>query len=304
MNTSAKSEPSQAVHGWVTVNKPSGITSFKALGIVKRAFKSRKAGHAGTLDKPANGLLVIGLGHATKAIPFVTEATKQYSFIVNFGSSTTTDDATGEIIAVSEHRPSQEDIRAALQSFRGQIQQVPPQFSSVKVSGVRSYVYAAKGKQVELISRPLLVKRLELVKQISPHQAEFEMECGKGGYVRCIARDVGEKLGCLGHVHTLTRIKSGPFHLNDACELEQFNSFNDKDLSKVLYPLEIALEAIPEIKVTEEEANTIHNGGSILCNQPHQENGSTAWISYKDQAIGWGIIKEGKFLPKRVLSLR
>ena len=298
MNRHKKRSHKHEYDGWIIVNKPINMTSYDALRQVKRALNVVKAGHAGTLDKPARGLLVIGLGKATKAIPFITEAFKKYHFVVNFGSSTTTDDATGEVVSLSKKRPSKDEILEVIPSFTGKIFQVPPQYSLVKVNGTRSYKIALKGERVSLAERPLHVKSLELTKWISENQAEFTMECGKGGYVRSIARDLGEQLGCFGHVETLTRMESGPFKLSDACELDYFSDSIKPE--HIIIPLERALMGMLEIKLDESQRKLIKNGRSIRLNSECSDD-QKAWVSFKGKAAAWGEIKNHEFFPKRVL---
>ncbi|MEO6299055.1 MAG: tRNA pseudouridine(55) synthase TruB, partial [Paracoccaceae bacterium] len=188
------------VSGWLVVDKPAGITSTSVVNKVKWAFGAQKAGHAGTLDPAATGVLAVALGEATKTVPYVTDALKCYRFVVTFGAATSTDDAEGEVVETSASRPSDAEILAALGGFRDEIQQVPPQFSAVKVDGARAYDLAREGEEMDLAARPLWVERLEMIGRPDADHVELEMICGKGGYVRSIARDLGRLLGCLGHV--------------------------------------------------------------------------------------------------------
>jgi tRNA pseudouridine55 synthase len=197
------------ISGWVIVDKPAGPTSTAVVNKVRWAFDAKKAGHAGTLDPAATGVLAVALGEATKTVPYITDALKAYSFTVRFGQATNTDDAEGEVIATSDARPTDEEIRAALPRFAGEILQVPPQFSAVKIDGERAYARAREGEAVEIAARPLFVESIRLLDRPDPDHAVLEMVCGKGGYVRSLARDLGEALGCLGHVTQLRRIWSG-----------------------------------------------------------------------------------------------
>ncbi len=302
MNAPGSARVETEIHGWLAINKPAGLTSFEAVSRIKPALRIRKAGHAGTLDKPASGVLVIAFGKATKTLPFITDSIKCYRFVVNFGAATSTDDATGTIIARSENRPSKEEVLAALDLFQGLIQQVPPQFSSVKVDGIRAYSKALKGERVQLKSRPLLIKSLQVTEWNLPGQITLEMECGKGGYVRSVARDLGDKLGCYGHVETLVRTRSGPFSLDQAHPLEHFTgSTSYNNLRLLVLPLETALRHMPEYGCSKTQAGTVQNGGSIEVSLPGLARNQTIWVSLEGQAVAWGIAKDGRFFPKKVL---
>ena len=199
------------VHGWVVLDKPVGMTSTHAVSVIKRLFSAKRAGHAGTLDPLASGCLPIALGEATKTVPFVMDGRKLYQFTVRWGEERDTDDAEGRVIASSEQRPTPEAIRALLPSYTGTIQQVPPRYSAIKIEGERAYDLARDGETVELEARPVEIARLELVATPDPDHAVLEAECGKGTYVRSLARDMGRALGCFGHVSALRRVAVGPF---------------------------------------------------------------------------------------------
>lgn len=214
------------ISGWLIVDKPAGINSTAVVGKVRWALDAKKAGHAGTLDPAATGLLAIALGEATKTVPFITDAMKCYRFMVRLGAATTTDDAEGEIVEARDARPTDAEIEAALPAFRGDIDQVPPQYSAVKVDGERAYDLAREGEVMDLKSRPLFVQSLVVLSRPDADHVELEMICGKGGYVRSIARDLGATLGCLGHVAWLRREWSGPFEASDGLTLEQIGQAN------------------------------------------------------------------------------
>jgi tRNA pseudouridine55 synthase len=205
----SKADP---IHGWLVLDKPHGLTSTRALGIARRLLNAAKAGHAGTLDPLATGVLPLAFGEATKTVPFLVDATKTYRFTVEWGAETTTDDQEGRITQTSEMRPSAEAILRALAGFIGEVMQVPPAFSAVKVDGERAYDLARGGEEVTLAPRLARIDRLELV-EAQPAEAVMEMTCGKGTYVRAFARDLGRALGCLGHVKALSRLRVGPFSL-------------------------------------------------------------------------------------------
>jgi len=217
----ARRRKGRNVSGCLVVDKPVGMTSTAVVNKVKWALQAQKAGHAGTLDPDATGVLAIALGEATKTVPYITDALKAYEFTVRLGQSTNTDDAEGEVIATSDTRPDDAAIKDALGAFVGDIMQVPPQYSAVKIDGQRAYKLAREGETFEVAARPLWVEELLLVGRPDPDHAVLEMVCGKGGYVRAIARDLGKMLGCHGHVTQLRRTWSGPFDAEDAISIER-----------------------------------------------------------------------------------
>jgi len=293
----------RAISGWLVIDKPAGITSTSLVNKVRWAFEAQKAGHAGTLDPAATGVLAVALGEATKTVPYITDATKCYRFAVRWGAATTTDDAEGSVIRTSEARPNLTEINAALTGFRGQISQVPPQFSAVKVEGQRAYDLAREGEEMDLAARPLWVERLEVVELIDAETALLEMVCGKGGYVRSIARDLGETLGCFGHVLWLRREWSGPFDVRDAMSLETLDQLaRSSELEARLLPLQVGLADLPEVKATDEGAVRLRNGnaGQIIG---ALEWGTEAWVSYKGVPLAVGYVQGGELQPNRVFNL-
>lgn len=290
------------VSGWLIVDKPAGLTSSAVVNKVRWALDAKKAGHAGTLDPDATGVLAIALGEATKTVPYVTDALKAYTFTVRLGQATNTDDAEGEVIATSDLRPSDDDIKEAISNFIGDIEQVPPQFSAVKVDGERAYKRARDGDEMTLDARPLFVESLLLTDRPDTDHATFEMVCGKGGYVRAIARDLGKALGCLGHVRELRRVWSGPFDAEDGLSLETIDSLaKSPDLDTHLLPVEIALSDLPELKTTAEGATRLQNGNPGMVLASDVEYGNTCWASYDGRAVAIGIYKSGELHPTRVL---
>lgn len=299
----ARGKKGRVVSGWLVVDKPAGITSTAVVNKVKWAMDAQKAGHAGTLDPAATGVLAIALGEATKTVPYITDALKCYRFMVNLGAATTTDDAEGAVIATADVRPSDAEIEAALVAFRGDIQQVPPQFSAVKVDGERAYDLAREGEAMELAARPLWVERLEMLSRPSPDQVELEMVCGKGGYVRSIARDLGASLGCLGHVAWLRREWSGPFSASDGISLEQIDALaKTAELDAFLKPLELGLADLPELPCTPEGAARLKNGNPGMVIASSVGYGDEAWASYQGRAVAVGIYKAGELHPSRVFN--
>ncbi len=253
------------VHGWLVLDKPVGMTSTKALAIARRLLNASKAGHAGTLDPLAGGVLPLAFGEATKTVPYLVDGRKAYRFTVRWGAETSTDDAEGPVTRESSVRPTAEQIVRALPQFVGEIMQVPPAFSAIKVDGERAYDLARDGEVVELQPRLTHIHRVELV-EAGADSAVFEMGCGKGTYVRAFARDLGRALGCLGHVIALTRLAVGPFGLKDAISLETLEkSATDPSAKRLLMPLATALDDIPGLAVTDQEAAQLRLGQAILA---------------------------------------
>ncbi len=289
------------ISGWLVVDKPAGMTSTSVVNKVRWAMDAKKAGHAGTLDPEATGVLAVALGEATKTVPYITDALKAYTFTVRLGQATNTDDAEGEVIASSDARPSDDDIIQALGPFLGDIMQVPPKFSAVKIDGQRAYKLARDGEDVELSARPLWVEELILVDRPDPDHIVLEMTCGKGGYVRSIARDLGEALGCHGHVKELRRIWSGPFEVEDGLSIEQIDAMaKTQALDDYLHPLETGLADLPELKCTAEGATRLRNGNPGMVLASDVEYGDEAWASLNGHAVAVGIYKSGELHPSRV----
>ena len=291
----------RVVSGWLVVDKPAGMTSTDVVNKVKWAFQAQKAGHAGTLDPAATGVLAIAFGEATKTVSLITDALKCYRFMVTLGAATNTDDAEGTVIATSATRPIDAEIEAALAAFRGDIQQVPPQFSAVKVDGERAYDLARQGEAMDLAARPLWVQSLRLMARPDPDHVELEMICGKGGYVRSIARDLGQALGCLGHVAWLRRDWSGPFVASDGITMAQIESLaRTEALDAWLKPLELGLADLPQMAATMEGAVRLRHGNPGTVVGPALPYGSEAWASHQGRAIAVGIYRGGELHPTRV----
>jgi tRNA pseudouridine55 synthase len=292
------------VNGWVVIDKPAGITSTAVVNKVRWAFDAKKAGHAGTLDPAATGVLAVALGEATKTVPYIQDALKCYRFAVRLGVATNTDDAEGEVIATSPLRPSDADITAALGAFRGDIRQVPPQFSAVKVDGERAYALARAGEEMDLAARDLWVESLQMTARPDPDTVELEMVCGKGGYVRAIARDLGAKLGCLGHVLWLRREWSGPFEASRGVPLDAVERLARTDgLDAFLLPLEVGLADLPELPTTPEGAARLRNGNPGMVIASDARYGDEAWASWQGRAVAVGIYKAGELHPIRVFNV-
>ncbi|MEJ6707737.1 MAG: tRNA pseudouridine(55) synthase TruB [Amylibacter sp.] len=289
------------ISGWLVIDKPAGITSTSVVNKVKWALGANKAGHAGTLDPDATGVLAVALGEATKTVPYITDALKAYTFTVRLGQATNTDDAEGEVIAASETRPTDDEIIAALPPFIGDIQQVPPKFSAVKIDGQRAYKLARAGEEIEIAARPLWVKDLKFISRPDADHVGLELTCGKGGYVRAIARDLGEVLGCHAHVQKLRRIWSGPFETSDGITLERVEQLaKSPELDQHLLPLEVGLDDLPRLTCKPEQVAKLRNGNAAMVIASNLEYGDEAWVACNGEPIAIGIYKAGELHPSRV----
>ena len=294
----------RAVSGWLLVDKPSGITSSAVVNKVKWAFDAAKVGHAGTLDPAATGVLAVALGEATKTVPYITDALKCYRFRVRFGQATNTDDAEGFVTSQSELRPTDAQIEGALAGFRGNIMQVPPQFSAVKIDGARAYDLAREGEVFDIQARPLWVESLTVIARPDVDHVDLEMVCGKGGYVRAIARDLGAQLDALGHVAWLRREWSGPFDAQNGISLAQIDALaKTPELDQYLQPLEIALADLTELPCSPEGAAKLKNGNPGMVLSSSAAYGDSAWASYQGRPVAVGIYKAGELHPSRVFNL-
>jgi tRNA pseudouridine55 synthase len=307
----ARSRKGQPVHGWVVVDKPLGLTSTQVVGRVRRVFDARKVGHGGTLDPLATGLLPIAMGEATKTVPYVMAGDKAYRFTLRWGRATTTDDTEGAVIAVSERRPAEAEIRAVLPRFQGVIDQVPPQFSAIKIAGRRAYDRARAQEVFELEPRPVTIHSLELAAMEGPDLASFEVICGKGAYMRSLARDLGAALGCHAHVVALRRTGAGPFTQDHAISLESLEALgHSAAASGALLPIETALDDIPALALTEIEANRLRRGQavSMLARANRErirelENGVIVYATTGGKPVALARYEAGDIHPVRVLNL-
>lgn len=253
------------INGWLVIDKGPAITSTQVVAEVKRLTQAQKVGHGGTLDPLATGVLPIAMGEATKTVAYVMDSRKSYEFTLRFGEGRDTDDAAGAVIATSDLRPSDAELAAALPQFVGLIQQVPPQYAAVKVQGERAYDIARRGETVELAPREIRIDELELTARPDPDHAQFRMRSGKGAYVRSIARDLGQVLGCHAHVAALRRTEVGAFRAEDAISLEALARIvEDDSLPQVLVPVTTALAGIPALAVTEPQAHRLRAGQPVL----------------------------------------
>jgi len=297
------------IHGWIALDKPEGLGSTQALAKVKWLFNAAKAGHGGTLDPLASGLLPIALGEATKTVSWAMEGRKTYRVLIRWGEARTTDDREGEISALSDHRPSHIDIDATLSRFEGEILQTPPRFSAIKVKGERAYDLARAGEAVDLAPRTVFIEKVDLLGLPDADHAELSIICGKGTYIRSLARDLAEALGTVGHVARLRRTAVGPFDEKDMISLEKLEELShkapgDNAMEGVLRPIETVLDGIPALAVKDAEAQRLRQGQPVLL------RGASAPIAQDAVLVMWGqrplgicSIEKGSLKPKRLFNL-
>ncbi len=308
----ARRKKGEAVSGWVNLDKPYDLGSTHAVSRVRRAFNAQKAGHAGTLDPLATGILPLALGEATKTVPFLMDADKTYRFVIEWGRTTATFDREGETTAQSDVRPTVEQVEAALPAFVGEIDQVPPAYSAIKVDGERAYDLAREGVEFELKTRKVRIDALSVVAAPDADHVELEMDCGKGTYVRAVVRDLADALGACGHVSQLRRTRVGAFTEATAISLETLENFDyDARLSDALLPVETALDDIPALAVTEEDAFRLAQGRPIVL-VPRQVETLKAQLTPGDRTVsamnGEKIValcemRAGRLNPVRVFQL-
>ena len=307
------------ISGWIVLDKPEDMTSTHAVSAVRRVFNAQKAGHSGTLDPLASGILPIALGEATKTVPWLMEAQKTYLFTIKWGASTDTQDREGKVIATSAVRPDEAAVREALKGFIGEIQQVPPQYSAVKVEGERAYDLARAGEEVELAPRQVVVYEAELVGTSEEDLAHFRIRSGKGFYIRALVRDLAAKLGAEGHVWRLRRTAVGPFTEANAVALDALEDLRHKGAaSERLNPVETALADIPALAINGEDAFKLKQGRPIVL-LPHvveqlkpnfkprtiagQDASRAAVALFQGKAVALGDVRAGQFQPTRVFHI-
>ena len=289
------------VDGWVNLDKPVGLSSTQAVSRLKYLFNAKKAGHAGTLDPLASGVLPVAFGEATKTVAIVQDGVKSYRFCVRWGEETATDDAEGEIVARSDKRPTPGEIASLLPKFVGLIEQIPPRFSAIKIDGARAYDLAREGEQFEIAPRPIQVYRLELLSGEADF-AVFEAECGKGAYVRAIARDLGRALGCFGHVSELRRMRVGPFTADSAVPLDRLP--DDSELmARAMLPLKSGLAELPALPVDRSGAAILRRGQPLLLRETLPAKGH-AWAACFGEPVAIGVIEDGYFVSSRVFTFK
>ncbi len=289
------------VDGWVVFDKPVGMTSTHAVSRLKHIFNAKKAGHAGTLDPLASGILPIAFGEATKTVPFVQDGEKSYRFRIRWGIQTDSDDAEGRPVTTSAKRPERQDIEALLPAFTGTLMQRPPAFSAIKVAGERAYDRARDGEIFELAARPVTIHALNLL-ETTPDEAVLEARCGKGTYVRAIARDLGQALGCLGHVNALRRTRVGPFREADAVAIP------DRDDGDAVPPprllgVEAGLHELPGIIVGRDDAAKLRRGQALILRGHDAPAQGMAYASCGGVVVAFGPIESGALQPYRVFNL-
>jgi tRNA pseudouridine55 synthase len=307
---SARRREKRDVNGWLVLDKPVGMTSTHAVSVVRRAFAAKRAGHAGTLDPLASGCLPIALGEATKTVPFVMDGRKTYRFTVRWGEERDTDDAEGRVVSVSAVRPAPEAVQALLPRFTGQIAQVPPRFSALKIAGERAYDLARDGEVVELAARPVDIYRLEFVAMPDPEQTVLSAECGKGTYVRALARDMGRALGCLGHVAALRRTAVGPFGKEVAVKLDALPGVDatsespQRTSAAILLPVAAGLASLPSVAVSRADAGRLARGQAVLLrgrDAPRVEGLVAVFTQQALVALAEGV--QGELRPRRIFNL-
>lgn len=308
------------VSGWVILDKPKGMGSTEAVSKIKWLFNAEKAGHAGTLDPLASGMLPIALGEATKTVPYVMDGTKVYRFHVAWGEERNTDDLEGEVTRTSDKRPTKDDILAIIPDYIGIIMQTPPQFSAIKIDGNRAYDLAREGEKIEIPAREVEIDNLELIDMTSEGHAVFEIECGKGTYVRSLARDMGRKLGCYGHIAELRRIEVSPFTEDDFVKLADLEAAAPqkaepdengevplRDFSAIdnlLIETGAALEFLPQYPLSDDQAHRVKMGNPIILrgrDAPIDED--EVCVTQKGKLLAIGIIEKGQFKPRRVFTI-
>ncbi|WP_293867836.1 tRNA pseudouridine(55) synthase TruB [uncultured Alsobacter sp.] len=289
------------VNGWIVLDKPVGMTSTHAVSAVRRIFNAKKAGHAGTLDPLASGILPLAFGEATKTVPYVVDGEKAYTFTVKWGVETDTDDSEGRAVGTSEGRPTIAEIEAALPLFMGTVMQVPPRYSAIKVDGERAYDLARDGEAVELKARPVEIEALRLVAH-DDATATFEAECGKGTYVRAIARDLGRHLGCMGHVVALRRTRVGPFSLADAVPFADLEGAPEK-AQEFLVSVEGGLVELPCVVLNRDAATRLRRGQSVILRGRDAPAEGAVYGTCGGVVIAVGQVEKGEFVPVRVFNL-
>ncbi len=300
----------RAVNGWLIIDKPAGLTSAQVVGRVRRLLDARKAGHGGTLDPLATGLLPIALGEATKTVSYVMDGAKSYRFTLRWGQATETDDVEGAVVEENPERPPAEAVEAVLEQFHGWIEQVPPVYSAIKVDGRRAYDLARAGEAPELAARPVWIGRVALVDAPDSDHAVFEVECGKGAFMRALARDIARALGTVGHITALRRTRVGPFCEDDAISLETLETLgHSAAASGHLHPVEAALDGIPALDLTEAEAGSLRCGQTVsLLARAHRErvrdltNGTVVCAKSFGKAVALARYEDGGLHPLRVLK--
>jgi tRNA pseudouridine55 synthase len=301
----------KAIHGWIIIDKPGGLSSNAVVGRVRRLTGAAKVGHAGTLDPMATGVLPMALGEATKIVSYLMDGAKAYRFTVRWGEQRNTDDAEGEVVATSDARPAKEQILAVLGNFIGDIEQVPPVFSAIKIEGKRAYALARADQAPEMKPRTIHIEDLKLLSVVDADHAKFEAVSGKGAYMRSLARDLGTALGTVGHIVQLRRIAVGPFDEKQAISLDKLESLrHSAPLSEYLLPVETVLDDIPALALTETEARKLNQGQAIpvlpVASRSPLKNigqGDVVRVMAEGRLVALAKINGGEIRPFRVMNL-
>ncbi|MGB7286582.1 MAG: tRNA pseudouridine(55) synthase TruB [Salaquimonas sp.] len=296
----------RTISGWIILDKPLNMGSTDCVSKIKWLFKAQKCGHAGTLDPLATGMLPIALGEATKTVPYVMDGQKTYRFAVTWGAETNTDDLEGEFINSSDKRPSEQEIRAILPNYLGEIDQVPPQYSAVKINGERAYKLARDGEDVVIEPRKVDIHRFDIVEMRGQEVTVFEVECGKGTYVRSLARDMGRELGCFGHISELRRTAVDPFNEDDLIPLSELVELEGdlEALDSEVLATGIALEHLPEIPVSKDQTQRLRAGNPVLLvGRDAVSFADEAYATSGSDLIAIGSVDKGSFMPKRVFKV-
>lgn len=307
----ARRRKGRPLHGWLVVDKPSGVTSTQVVGRVRRSLDAQKVGHGGTLDPLATGVLPLALGEATKTVNYVVDAGKTYCFTLRWGQETSTDDSEGEITAEHGKRPAKDEIEAALAALTGEIEQIPPRYSAIKVDGRRAYDMARAQECFDLEPRRIRIERFALIAMDDADHARFEVDCGKGAYMRALARDLGRVLGTAAHIAALRRTAVGGFHESRAISLETLESLgHSAAASGHLLPLDAALADIPAMALSEMEAGRLRCGQAVsLLARVHKDRiqglhqGTVVYATSGGTPVALARFKAGELLPIRVLNL-
>ena len=292
--------------GWLVLDKPVGIGSTPALGRARRIFDAQKAGHAGTLDPLASGILPVAFGEATKTIHMMMDASKTYECTIRFGATTTTDDLEGEIVNQTAVRPDDSAIQMVLSRFTGEISQKPPVYSALKIDGRRAYDMARAGEEPDLALRQVRIDHIEVIARPDADHLQLRVDCGKGTYIRALGRDIAQELGSLGHICALRRTRVGNFSLDHAIGLEKLMDLGHStpDLNKLdrlILPLETVLDDIPALALDENQARMVRHGQSIPVSDD-RVSADIFWVHYETKAVALGTLRESVFKPSRIIN--
>jgi tRNA pseudouridine55 synthase len=306
----ARKRRGDPVHGWLVIDKEPGITSAKVVYKARKILNAAKVGHSGTLDPLATGVLPLAFGEATKTVSYMMDGKKEYRFTVQWGEARDTDDAEGVVIETSDHRPNEDEIKAKLGNFIGEIEQVPPAYSAIKVDGERAYKLARAEKSVELKARKIFIERFELLEMPDADHATFEVTSGKGAYIRGLTRDLARELGTVGHISALRRTRVGPFNEKDAISLDKLEELGHNTAAvDILRPVETALDDIPALALTEDEARRLRCGQSVSALDVAKrtpltdiDQGATICAMADGKVVALARIEGGEIRPFRVLN--